>query len=51
MSRATRIAALKAEWAMICRDMNSGAWNGTEADALARIEAIKRQLSSLEQSA
>ena len=43
-----RIAALKAKWAMICRAMNSGAWNGTEAEALAEIERVKSEIAKLE---
>jgi hypothetical protein len=40
--------ALRAEWHGICEDMNTGRWGGTEAEALARIEAIKAELASAE---
>ncbi len=42
---------LKSEWAGICEAMNRGAYNGTEADALARIDAIKAELAMLEAAA
>ena len=35
------VDALKSEWAGICDAMNRGTYRGTEAEALARIEAIK----------
>ncbi len=44
------IFGLKAEWASICNAMNEGYWPGTEAEALARIEAIKAQIAELEGS-
>ena len=43
-ARARRIAAMRAEWASICNAMADGYWRGTEADALARIDAINAEL-------
>lgn len=48
---AKRIAAMKAEWAQICRAMNEGFWRHSEADAVARIESIKRAIAKLEAAA
>lgn len=39
--KSVAVDALKSEWAGICEAMNRGTYRGTEADALARIEAIK----------
>lgn len=45
---AARIAGLRREWAMVCNDMARGYWRGTEAEACARIEEIKREIAKLE---
>jgi len=39
--KSVAVDALKSEWAGICDAMNRGTYRGTEAEALARIEAIK----------
>ncbi len=39
---------LRTEWRTICEAMNRGTYRGTEADALARIEAIKREIAKQE---
>ena len=39
-----RADTLRAEWASICNAMADGYWRGTEADALARIDAINAEL-------
>ena len=41
--------ALRAEHSTICEAMNRGTWPGSEADALARIDAIKAEIAKLEQ--
>jgi hypothetical protein len=38
---------LRAEWHDICEGMNRGTYRGTEAEALARIDAIKAELASI----
>ena len=43
--------ALRAEHATICEAMNRGTWRGTEADALARIDAIKAEIAKMEAAA
>lgn len=45
------VASLKAEWHGICEAMNRGSYRGTEAEALARIEAIKSEIAGLEKEA
>lgn len=44
----TTVEALRTEWRAICEAMNRGTYRGTEADALARIEAIKREMEQSE---
>jgi hypothetical protein len=44
-------ACLQAEWNRICDDMNRGSWRGTEAEALARIEAIKAEIAAMQGAA
>ena len=44
----TPAETLRTEWATICEAMNRGTYRGTEADALARIEAIKREMEQSE---
>ena len=44
----TPVEALRTEWRTICEAMNRGTYRGTEADALARIEAIKVEIAKLE---
>lgn len=48
---APTVASLKAEWHGICEAMNQGSYRGTEAEALARIDAIKSEIARLEQAA
>jgi len=45
------VASLKAEWHGICEAMNQGSYRGTEAEALARIDAIKSEIARQEQAA
>jgi len=44
----TPVEALRTEWRAICEAMNRGTYRGTEADALARIEAIKGEIAKQE---
>lgn len=37
---------LRAEWRSICEAMNRGTYRGTEAHALARIDAIRAELAA-----
>ena len=45
------VASLKAEWHGICEAMNQGSYRGTEAEALARIDAIKSEIARQEHAA
>lgn len=42
------MTTLRAEWAGICAAMNKGSYPGTEAEALARIDEIKREIAKME---
>jgi hypothetical protein len=46
-----RIDDIKAEWARICYGVLCGTYHGTEADAMARIDAIKAEIAELEKAA
>ena len=43
--------SLRAEHSTICEAMNRGTWPGSEADALARINAIPAEIAKLEAAA
>ena len=45
--KSVAVDALKSEWAGICDAMNRGTYRGTEAEALARIEAIKALIAEV----
>ncbi len=45
--KSVAVDAIKSEWAGICDAMNRGTYRGTEAEALARIEAIKALIAEV----